>query len=290
MNYYEYLSDYIDYLCLERGLAQNTEHAYRNDINNFINFLEKNSIITYEKITRFVINSYIREMRANGCAASTIKRKISSLKGWFNWMVANELVDHDPMLSIEAPKLDKRLPKVLTMTEINTIFQQELSYVEKAIIELLYCAGLRVTELVSLDINNINLENKYLRCFGKGSKERIIPLGGEAVKNLRIYLKQRDLILKKTHKASKAFFLGENGKRITRQQVYKLINNLGKVVKKHITPHTMRHSFATHMLENGADLRVVQELLGHSDVSTTQLYTHLSKRRLKEIYFNINAE
>jgi len=290
MNFYEYLSEYIDYLCLERGLSHNTEQAYRRDVIAFIGFLEKNSISGYEKITRFVINSYIREMRNSGYVPSTIKRKISSLRGWFNWMVANELVDHDPTLSIESPKLDRRLPKVLSVSEINTIFTFDHSFVDKAIIELLYCAGLRVSELVNLDVNNVNLDNGFLRCFGKGSKERIVPIGKEAVKNIQKYLKERDLVLKKNRTASSALFLSQKAQRITRQQVYKTISNLGKILNKHVTPHTMRHSFATHMLENGADLRVVQELLGHSDVSTTQLYTHLSKKRLKDIYFSINNE
>ncbi len=290
MNFYEYLSEYIDYLCLERGLSYNTEQAYRRDIIAFIEFLEKNSINNYEKITRFIINSYIREMRNAGYVPTTIKRKISSLRGWFNWMVANELIDHDPTLSIESPKLDKRLPKVLSVSEMNSIFTYNHTFIDKAVIELLYCAGLRVSELVNLDVNNINLDNGFLRCFGKGSKERIVPIGKEAVKNIQKYLKERELILKKNRQADNALFLSPKAQRITRQHVYKTISNLGKILNKHITPHTMRHSFATHMLENGADLRVVQELLGHSDVSTTQLYTHLSKKRLKDIYFSINNE
>ena len=290
MDFYEYLSEYVDYFSLERGLSQNTEQAYRRDIIFFIEFLEKNSIDNFEKVTRFVINSYIREMRTSGYVPTTIKRKISSLRGWFNWMVANELVDHDPTLSIESPKLDKRLPKVLSINEMNNIFAYEHSFTNKAILELLYCAGLRVSELVSLDTNNINLESGFLRCFGKGSKERVVPIGQEAIKNISKYLKERELILKRNKITSNALFLNQNAQRINRQHVYKTISNLGKILNKHITPHTMRHSFATHMLENGADLRVVQELLGHSDVSTTQLYTHLSKRRLKEIYFSINNE
>jgi len=290
MDFYEYLSEYVDYFSLERGLSQNTEQAYRRDIIFFIEFLEKNSIDNFEKVTRFVINSYIREMRTSGYVPTTIKRKISSLRGWFNWMVANELVDHDPTLSIESPKLDKRLPKVLSINEMNNIFAYEHSFTNKAILELLYCAGLRVSELVSLDTNNINLESGFLRCFGKGSKERVVPIGQEAIKNISRYLKERELILKRNKITSNALFLNQNAQRINRQHVYKTISNLGKILNKHITPHTMRHSFATHMLENGADLRVVQELLGHSDVSTTQLYTHLSKRRLKEIYFSINNE
>ncbi len=289
MNFYDYLSEYIDYLCLERGLSRNTEQAYRRDIVFFIEFLEKNSITEFEKITRFIINSYIREMRGLNYVPATVKRKVSSLKGWCNWMVSNELANHDPTLGIESPRLDKRLPKVLSVAEINAIFEENDSLADRAILELLYCAGLRVSELVSLDINNVNLESGFLRCFGKGSKERIVPIAEEATKNIKNYIKERDLILKRNKTATKALFVNPKAQRITRQHVYKAISGLGRILNKHITPHTIRHSFATHMLENGADLRVVQELLGHSDVSTTQLYTHLSKKRLKEIYFKING-
>lgn len=290
MDYYEFLSDYIDYIGLERGLAKNTELAYRRDICFFIEHLEKNNINNFNNVTRFVINSFIRDMRSNKYAPSSVKRKISSLKGWFNWLVANEYINHDPTLSMEAPKLVKKLPKVLTTNEIEKIFSSDLPITEKVIIELLYSGGLRVSELVNLDANSINIDAGYLKCYGKGSKERIVPIGVKSSNIIVQYQKYRELILKKSRKTTNALLITDNAARITRQQVYKLIFNLGKILNKHITPHTMRHSFATHMLENGADLRVVQELLGHSDVSTTQLYTHLSKRKLKEIYNNINNE
>jgi len=182
------------------------------------------------------------------------------------------------------------LPKVLTINEINQILSQNLSYLEKAVFELLYAAGLRVSELVSLNLSNINIEQSYVRCFGKGSKERLVPIGEEAKLALKLYLKERNMIINKYSLQTQAFFLEETGERITRQDVYSLIKNLGKFINKHVTPHMVRHSFATHLLENGADLRVVQELLGHSDVSTTQLYTHVSKKRLKEVYFAINND
>ena len=288
--FYEYLSEYIEYLCLERGLASNTEQAYRRDLVFFIDFLEKNSVCSFDKITRVVINSYIKEMRNLGYVPVSITRKIASLRGWFKWMTANELIDHDPVLSIEQPKLDKKLPKVLTITEMDKIFSHNLSGLERVLLELLYAAGLRVSELVNLNISNINLENSFLKCFGKGSKERIVPIGKQAVENLHKYLKQRALILKRKNFKTNILFINEKAQRITRQDVYTIVSGLGKLVNKHITPHTIRHSFATHLLENGADLRVVQELLGHCDISTTQLYTHVSKRRLKEVYFSINKD
>ena len=155
-------------------------------------------------------------------------------------------------------------------------------------LELLYGAGLRVSELVNLELNNVEMSSRYVRCIGKGSKERIIPIGEKAVNALKTYLKKRELLIKKFKLDTKKLFIKENGKTVTRQDVYVFIRKQGELLKKHISPHTLRHSFATHMLENGADLRVVQELLGHSDVSTTQLYTHVSKKRLKEVYFSIN--
>lgn len=288
--FYEFLSEYIEYLFVERGLSHNTEQAYKRDLAFFIEYLEKNSINGFENITRSVINAYIREMKQNNYSATSITRKIASLKGWFRWMLANELIDHDPVLGIEQPKLERRLPKVLSVSETEKILSQPMAACEKAMLELLYAAGLRVSELVNLDISNVNFDSGFVKCFGKGSKERIIPFGEEAKIKIKNYLKERDFILKKAGKSKNALFVNEKGERISRQNVYKLVKKLGKIINKNITPHTIRHSFATHLLENGADLRVVQELLGHCDVSTTQLYTHISKKRLKDVYFAINAE
>lgn len=287
-NFYEYLSEYIEYLYVERGLSDNTEQAYRRDLASFLEFLEKSQVSDFDDVTRTIINGYIRDLRSQSYAPTSITRKIASLRGWFKWMMGNELINHDPTVSLEQPKLSRHLPKVLSTSEINLILSKDLSCLERAIFELLYAAGLRVSELVSLDLSNINLELSYVRCFGKGSKERLVPIGEEAKFALSGYLKDRDYIIKKNNLKTETFFLNEAGKRITRQEVYGFMKNLGKHVNKHLTPHMIRHSFATHMLENGADLRVVQELLGHSDVSTTQLYTHVSKKRLKQVYFGIN--
>mgnify|MGYP001322708978 CR=1 FL=1 len=283
-----YLSEYIEYLYVERGLSSNTEQAYRRDLTSFIQFIEDSGVRTFDDITRSHINSYIRELRKSEYASSSITRRIASLRGWFKWMMANELINHDPTVGLEQPKLSRHLPKVLTVTEMENILSQNLTSLQKAALELLYAAGLRVSELVNLELSNINFEHGYVRCFGKGSKERLVPIGEQAKLALKRYLKDREYIIH-THKLNtKALFLHENGKKVTRQDIYFMVKNLGQHVNKHITPHTVRHSFATHLLENGADLRVVQELLGHTDVSTTQLYTHVSKKRLKEVYFAIN--
>lgn len=284
------LVEYIEYLHVERGLSENTEEAYRNDAMFFIEFLDSENIDCFEKITRSHINRYIRKLRQENYASTSITRKIASLRGWFKWMIANELITSDPTAGLEQPKLSRHLPKVLTIKDLSQIFAEELTTLEKAIIELLYAAGLRVSELSNMTLQNINLDQDYVRCLGKGSKERLIPIGKKAKDALKIYLQERDLIILKNDIKTTHLFLNQKAQPISRQKIYTIIKTLGQKIDKTISPHTLRHSFATHMLENGADLRVVQELLGHSDVSTTQLYTHISKKRLKDIYFSINND
>lgn len=288
--FYQYLCEYIDYIILERGLSSNTEIAYRTDLCVFIKFLEKNNIESFENITRSTLNLFIRDLRVNRYASSSITRMIASARGWFRWLISSEYIQFDPTVSIEQPKLMRKLPKVLSTKEMDLLFDQDFNSKDKAILELLYASGLRVSELVNLKLSNVNLSNGYVRCFGKGSKERIVPIGDESKKALEIYLKDRELSLCKNNKTSESFFIKENCKLLSRQDIFRFIKNLGTIVNKKISPHVIRHSFATHLLENGADLRVVQELLGHSDVSTTQLYTHVSKKRLKDVYFAINID
>ena len=181
------------------------------------------------------------------------------------------------------------MPKVMTVEEINQILSQNLTEIQSVILELLYGCGLRVSELVNLRVSDIDIKSKYLQCTGKGSKERIVPIGKKAVAALKKFLPRRDFALQKYNLKTKNLLVNDEGRQLTRQDVYTFISEQGKKIHKHISPHTLRHSFATHLLENGADLRIVQELLGHSNVSTTQLYTHVSKKRLKEVYFAING-
>lgn len=282
------IAEYIEFLEVERGLAYNTLEAYRRDLYQFFYYLGDLGVHDINEVKRSQINLFLKHLRDSHLAPTSLSRKIASLKGFFTWMNSMQKIDFNPTLGIEQPKLSQRLPKVLTTEEIDIILNSDLPKLERAIIELIYAAGLRVSELCSLEPNNIDLNAKYLRCIGKGSKERIIPIGTKAIKAIKAYLKEREYILKKTAQKKAALFLRPTGEPINRGDVYKIIHTAGKLVNKNITPHVLRHSFATHLLENGADLRVVQELLGHSDVSTTQLYTHVSKKRLKEIYFSIN--
>lgn len=283
-----YVSQYLEYLEIERGLAENTIEAYRRDLSSFCDFLIQAGIEEFAKIERMDISSYLRSLHDKNYCATSVTRNIASIRGWFNWLSVNEVIKQNPALSIELPKLVKKLPKVLSMQEINTILDEHLSLLEKAELELLYAAGLRVSELVNIQLQNIDLVADYVRCVGKGSKERVVPIGRKAQSSVKKYLKERELIVKKYNLKTKYLFLNQNGQRVSRQDVYKFIHDLGHKINKNISPHTLRHSFATHLLENGADLRVVQELLGHSDVATTQLYTHVSKKRLKDVYFAIN--
>lgn len=277
------LAQYLEYLELEKGLAQNTVEAYERDIGALFNYFGG----TVQGITRQNINSYIYYLKENKYKATSIARKIASIKGFFRWACANGLFKNNPTEFLEQQKLPKKLPKVLTIEEINKIFAQDLNSVERVILELLYGCGLRVSELTELNAADIDERGKYLRCFGKGSKERLVPLNKNLIKALKDYYPEREYLINKYNLDTKKVLLHEDGKAFTRQDIYNFIHAQGAKLNKSISPHTMRHSFATHLLENGADLRVVQELLGHSDVATTQLYTHISKKRLKEVYFSI---
>lgn len=283
------LSEYLEFLEVERGLSKNTIDAYRRDLSEFLEFCISKNVEELQKIDRTHINGYILKLHENKLTPTSVMRKTASLRGFFKWLCANEICEKNPALTLEPPKIPQKLPKVITFEEINMILSENLNKLEKVILELLYGCGLRVSELVNLKINDIDISAKYLQCTGKGSKERIVPVGSKALHAIKMYLKERDFILQKTRKTSKNLLLNPDGKNVNRQEVYTFIHKLGGKINKSISPHTLRHTFATHLLENGADLRVVQELLGHSDVSTTQLYTHISKKRLKEVYFAIQG-
>ena len=278
------LAEYLEYLQVEKGLSDNTLEAYRRDISFFLDRFN-----FFDEITRACVNSYVRELREKKYAPASVTRKIASLRGFFRWLCANEYTAQNPTLTLEQPRNPKHLPKVISVNEVEEILHDNLSVQQVLIVELLYGCGLRVSELINLKINDIDIKSGMLRCYGKGSKERIVPIGKKAKHALKKYLQERDFLVKKYDVQSKILLISASGKIFTRQDVYNFIHEQGKKIHKNISPHTLRHSYATHLLENGADLRVVQELLGHSDVATTQLYTHISKKRLKEVYFAING-
>lgn len=281
------LSEYLDFLEIEKGLSQNTLEAYRRDLGNFFEFC---SNIELEKIQRSQINSFVRSLHEKKYSPTSVMRKIASLRGFFKWACANDILKSNPAITLEQPKVPQRLPKVISLPEIEEILNQDLTKLQTVIVELLYGCGLRVSELANLKITDYDLKSKYLECTGKGSKDRIVPLGKKAIKAIEKFLPEREFLTLKFNLKTKNLLINDRGKIVTRQEIYTFIHEQGKKLHKTISPHTLRHSFATHLLENGADLRVVQELLGHSDVATTQLYTHISKKRLKEVYFSINKD
>ena len=280
---FQIIAQYLEYLELEKGLAQNTIDAYRRDLSEFAQGNDDIKIID-----RLKINTHIRSLREKKLAPTSIIRKVASLRGFFKWASSAGIINKNPASTLEQPKTPQRLPKVISIKEIEEMLHNNLTPLEHVIMELLYSCGLRVSELANLKVTDIDLSSKYVRCFGKGSKERIIPIGEIAKRVITDYLPVRELLLKKYNLNTKRLLILDTGREISRQDIYTFVHNQGKLIHKNISPHTLRHSFATHLLENGADLRVVQELLGHSDVSTTQLYTHISKKRLKDVYFSIN--
>ncbi len=284
----QYLSEYLEFVEVEKGLSLNTIMAYRSDLTSFLDYCKVKGITDITHISRNILNSYILILRQRNINPRSVVRKIASLRGFFKWLSANDYIKNNPAIFLEQPKLPKKLPKVMTLQEIKEIFHSDLNTEQSLIVELLYGCGLRVSELVNLRISDIDLKSKYIQCFGKGSKERVIPFGKKAKDAINNYLASREVIVSIHGLNTKRLFIKNSGNYLTRQDVYNFVKKLGEKIHKHITPHTLRHTFATHLLENGADLRVVQELLGHSDVATTQLYTHITKKRLKEVYFAIN--
>ena len=284
------ISEYLTYLEVKRGLSKNTVLAYENDILGFFDYFK--NIEDPNEIKRIHFSEYTVYLAQNGLLSSSVTRKIASIKGFFRFLAANKEIKSNPSLSVSSPKIPKKLPKVISYEEIEKLLKNRLTIKEKAVFELLYATGLRVSELVNLTVKNVDFKTGLIRTTGKGSKDRIVPMGKKAKEALSRYMKERNLLLKAkmgSGAESDYIFLNDKSEKISRQWVYNFIKKQGETINKTISPHTIRHSFATHLLENGADLRAVQELLGHRSVVTTQLYTHISKKRLREVYFNING-
>lgn len=281
---YNLISEFLNYIEIEKGLSYNTSLAYERDISSFVDFCDTD----ISSVTKLHVSSFILHLKEQKLSQTSISRKISAIKSFFKWACANEYVKNNPISFIEQAKIPKHLPKVLSETEITSLEHLNLNLFEKVVVELLYSCGLRVSELCDLQLNNINLKSQHIICVGKGSKERLVPFGKFAKELIIEYLEIRENIVETYGLSTNKVLLQQDGRETNRQDVYRLIHSLGKKLNRDISPHTLRHTFATHLLDNGADLRIVQELLGHSNVSTTQLYTHISKKRLKDIYFKIN--
>jgi integrase/recombinase XerD len=281
--------DFFHYLQVERGLSDNTLTSYKRDLKNYTDYVvEKHS--SWNEITRADIISFLYKLRDENKSSATIARTISSIRQFHHFLLREEIVKHDATLHIETPKKERKLPDVLSIEEVDKLLEingnSPLDIRNKAMLELIYATGLRVSELIALKLNDLHLTMGFLRCFGKGAKERIVPLGDVAQKAVENYLQYCRPTLLKKQRDENVLFLNQHGRPMTRQGFWKILKKLAKdaMITKDITPHTLRHSFATHLLENGADLRAVQEMLGHADISTTQIYTHVTKTRLKDMY------
>lgn len=287
----EILGYFLDYLSVERGLAQNTIISYRYDLIKYINFLKKNKVRFFNQTSKELINNYFVYLKKEGLEINSISRNLVAIKMFYRFMLAEGFINEDVSSLIEFPRVSKKLPYALSLREINILlddsnFKGYLGQRNQAILELFYATGIRVSELINLKIDDINMENQMLKCLGKGSKERIIPFGSKAYQSLSFYLEKVRTKLAKDPKED-ALFLNSRGERLSRQGIFYLVKQYARKagIEKKVTPHTLRHTLATHLLENGADLRSVQEMLGHSDISTTQIYTHISIKWIKEEYY-----
>ncbi|MBA7699807.1 Tyrosine recombinase XerD [subsurface metagenome] len=292
----EDVDSFLNYLVVEKGFSQNTKEAYQNDLYQLASFVEEEAIKggfipSWAGFSRQLMLSYLLNLKERNYAATTVARKVAAAKSFFGFMVAEGNMKSDPTQNIGSPKIGKSLPKPISISQVRLLLEQpaKLSTMEakrdRAMLELLYATGMRVSELVSLNLADVDTEGGYVRCFGKGHKERLIPIYEQAALAVEEYIKETRLHL--AHSPDeKALFLNLRGGRLTRQGFWQILKGYAKSAELgvKITPHTLRHSFATHMLSGGADLRSVQELLGHANISTTQVYTHLTTEHVRRTY------
>ncbi len=284
------LEEFIHFLSAERGLSKNTLDSYRRDIRSFLEYLKKNNIQDVSKASRDLIVDYLKDLKDEGKATSSVSRNLASLRSFYQYLMHEGVLVDNPAQQVDPPRLEKKLPRVLSFEEVEHLLSQPpdnepVGLRDKAMLELLYASGIRVSELVLLDVNDFNPEVGFLRCRGKGMKERIVPIGSVAIRNVQDYITGcRSILVKNDDERS--LFVNQHGRRLTRQGFWKILKKYAQKANLNgaVTPHTLRHSFATHLLENGADLRSVQEMLGHSDISTTQIYTQITRRKIREIY------
>lgn len=282
------VGEFFNYLSVEKGLAENTLAAYKQDLDSYRHFLTKLKVTSWAKINRTHILKFLGNERKRGLEVPSIARRLVTVKLFHKFLTQERYLEKDITSVLESPKLWKKLPKFLSHDDIQAILKapdrkKPAGIRDYALLECIYATGVRVSEVVGLNLASVSLKNGFLKCKGKGGKERVVPIGTHAVEACRKYLES---VRQKQKAVTDHFFIGKNGKGLTRQFIWQMIKRYAKMagIHKQITPHSFRHSFATHLLERGADLRVVQELLGHADISTTQIYTHVSKDRLKGIH------
>jgi len=284
------LDHFLHYLIVEKGLSKNTIDAYSHGLNRFLDYLRKKGIEEISRVGKFDVRAFLLSLKRQGLSTKTVVRNLVAIRTFFRFWVGEGILEVNPTEELESPKLAKTLPEILTLKEVERLLerpdaQTPIGIRDRAMLELLYATGMRVSELTQLPVNQINLEGGYVLVSGKGSKERIVPLGSEAMKWVTLYLKKARERLAKG-KESPFLFITRSGRGMSRQRFWKNIKSYGRSagIRKRITPHLVRHSFASHLLERGADLRSVQMMLGHVDISTTQIYTHVTGERLKRIH------
>ncbi len=283
------ISSFTVYLDQEKKVSKNTLESYKRDITQYLTYLTHIEIQNVFLTNKTTVITYLLYLQKNGKSTATISRSLASIRSFYKFLLLNKLIESDPTNNLETPKTERQIPNTLTLQEVDLLLAQPLENTnkgsrDKAMLELLYATGIRVTELISLTIEDINLDLGFIRCKN-GSKERVVPIGSIAMDSLSKYINQhRSTFIK--NKNEQSLFLNYYGTALTRQGFWKIIKSYTEQAKigKIITPNTLRHSFATHLIQNGADLRSVQEMLGHSDISTTQIYTYVMKNRIKEVY------
>ena len=289
---FDYLALFQEYLTVELGLAKNTQLAYMRDLRLLMKSLQLKADEELLQVSRQQLIAYLVRLKQEGRAASTVARKLASIKAFYRFLTAERYIRRNPAEVLEAASRGLHLPKVLSVQEVEKLLDEPNlgtldGYRDKTMLELLYATGMRVSELVNVPVKNVDMKMQYVIVMGKGSKERMLPLGRTALHYLEHYLTvvRPQLLHGKPDKAAELFVTGWGGP-MTRERFYEIIVAYGKSagISKRVTPHMLRHSFATHLLNNGTDLRIVQELLGHADISTTQIYTHLDVERLREVY------
>jgi len=285
----ELVGDFVNFLEMDKRLSANTLQSYRRDIEQYLSYLREINLHNLANTNKTTVLTYLMYLQKKGRATSTISRNLASIRSFYQYMVKEKLMDSDPTAELESPKVEKKLPQILSTEEVELLLEQPQcidlkGYRDKAMLELLYATGIRVSELIQLNVSDVNLEMGYVKC-NKGTRERVIPIGSIAINALKEYLtKSRPLLVR--NKDEKSLFVNINGTRLTRQGFWKIVKQYKNQanISKEITPHTLRHSFAAHLLENGADLRSIQEMLGHSDISSTQIYAQIARNKIKEIY------
>ncbi len=284
------LQNFLDYISLERGLSINTRKAYADDLKQFLNDLTRKGVTSLNQVSRKQILDHLMAMKARGMSTNSISRHLVSIKVFFRYLQQEGLLDQNVTDTMDSPRLWKILPDTLSEKEVDLLLaapdmRKPLGIRDRAILELFYASGLRVSELGGLQLSNLHTADGYIRVIGKGNKERVIPVAGESVRLLNRYLEEvRPLLCDNPHLQN--VFVSKRETALCRQRLWQIIKKYTKDagIMKNVTPHTLRHSFATHLLQNGAPLRVIQEMLGHADIATTQIYTHVNPERLKSIH------